>query len=198
MEKKAPVIRRRQYLINKRFQFKYTFLVIIFMFSVAVLTGWTIYHTAWALFGERISKIYPYGRFVYIMKEINFVLLTRLLLITPFVFLMSVLLTHRIAGPQFRITKYLYEMADGNFSSMLKLRKYDELKDIMDAVNAMREGLRKNLKENADLISSMETKLNSIKESYEKGMNEEQTKAMISDFSQYMSTLKDRLLKYQL
>ena len=50
---------------------------------------------------------------------------------------LTVWLTHRIYGPQIAITKFVREVARGNFHVKLRLRAGDEFHDLADDLNQM-------------------------------------------------------------
>lgn len=49
--------------------------------------------------------------------------------------LLFIVLSHRIAGPAFHIQKSLRELANGNLTYQIRLRKKDELRDVAEDVN---------------------------------------------------------------
>jgi signal transduction histidine kinase len=93
--------------------------------------------------GEKLANVYPQGRLVGILKQANFVLFMRLLLITPLVGILAIVLSHRIAGPIFRIKKTLDEIIKGDYSKRLHLRNTDELQDVAESINNLMELLEK-------------------------------------------------------
>ncbi|MFH1790536.1 MAG: methyl-accepting chemotaxis protein [Candidatus Omnitrophota bacterium] len=131
----AKSYRRRQYFISKEFQLKYVGVILLFMFLVAFFSALTIYYTTWMLLGEKLANVYPQGRLALILRHANVVLFWRLIAVTPLVAFGAVFLSHRIAGPIYRIKKDLDSVADGNFALRIRLRKTDELKDVADAIN---------------------------------------------------------------
>ena len=46
---------------------------------------------------------------------------------------MGILVSHRVAGPIYRMIKFLDDVTAGDYSQKLVLRKHDELKDMADA-----------------------------------------------------------------
>jgi nitrogen fixation/metabolism regulation signal transduction histidine kinase len=54
----------------------------------------------------------------------------------------SIIITHRIAGPQVAILAYISELRNGNLDAKRTLRKYDELHPIMDALQDFAEDLK--------------------------------------------------------
>ena len=61
---------RRRYL-TKSFQLKYTVLLVAFMFLIAWLAGYTVYHTALTMLGEKLASVYPQGRLAAILQTVN-------------------------------------------------------------------------------------------------------------------------------
>jgi len=57
------------------------------------------------------------------------------------VFILSILVTHTIAGPVYRMERVAREIGAGNLTGNTKLRPRDELKELADAFNTMTEGL---------------------------------------------------------
>ena len=58
-----------------------------------------------------------------------------------FVFVLSILVTHTIAGPVYRMERIAKEIGQGNLRGQTRLRPRDELKELADAFNIMTEGL---------------------------------------------------------
>ena len=138
--------RRRRYFVDKKFQLKFAGMILLFMFIIAIFSSLTIYYYTWMLLGEKLASIYPQGRLVGILKTANIILFTRLMLITPLVFVLAIILSHRIAGPIFRIKNTLDEVAKGNYRKKLYLRKTDELQDVADSINKLMDTLERKQK----------------------------------------------------
>jgi len=143
----AEKYRRRHYLVEKRFQLKFAGMIIAFMFFVAVFSSLIIYYNIWMILGEKLANVYPQGRLEAILKTANYNLFIRILMITPLVFFLAIVLSHRIAGPIQRFKLTLDEVIKGDYSKRLHLRKTDELKDAADSVNKLIELLERKSKE---------------------------------------------------
>ena len=59
----------------------------------------------------------------------------------PITFLVGVLVTHRIAGPAFRLQQHCLKLARGEEPGPCFLRKDDELHELCDAMNRAFEAL---------------------------------------------------------
>jgi len=139
--------RRRRYLIAKKFQLRFAGMIVFFMVIVAFFSSITMYYYLWVALGEKLANVYPQGRLIGILRTANLALFVRLLLIAPLVFVFAIVLSHRIAGPIYRIRTTLDEILKGDYSKRLFLRKTDELKDIADRINSLIDLLDKKDKE---------------------------------------------------
>jgi len=136
-----PIFRRKRYLIKQGLQFRYIGVVFALVILASIITGYTVFATGWMLLGEKLASVYPQGRLIYVFKAANAALMRNLLLASPFIFLLALISSHKIAGPIYRIEKDMSEIARGNLALRIKLRRGDELQDIADAINAMTEKL---------------------------------------------------------
>lgn len=150
--------RRRNFFIKKELQGKYIFSIFIFVIAGAVLFT--------AVFGllsaDTLTITYKgsnlqVGRTpVVLLKEIIkanwiFVVAGGLLVV-----IVSIFLTHRVAGPLYRFERTLEEMKKGNFTSEIRLRSKDEAKELAEMFNEFNAIFSLQLKEARDLIDLLE------------------------------------------
>lgn len=192
-------IRRKIYLIKTRFQLKYTGLILLFMLIIAVLSGYTVYQTAWRLMGEKLSNVYPQGRLVVIMRTINLTLLYRIALLAPVVAVISILLSHRIAGPLYRIERFLRSVARGDFSERLRLRKRDELKDLAESINVMVDDLKNKVKVLRRQVNMARLELNKMRYVIQKeGIDVSKITENIEELNKNIEKIESQLSQYRL
>jgi methyl-accepting chemotaxis protein len=68
----------------------------------------------------------------------------------------SIFISHKTAGPLYRLKKSIAEITEGNLDVKVRLRKWDDLKDLAEHVNMLAEELRNfvnTLKVDYDLLS---------------------------------------------
>jgi methyl-accepting chemotaxis protein len=196
---KNPFIVRRQYLISKPFQLKYTFMIIVFMFLIAWLAGYTVYYTVFSLLGEKLANVYPQGRLTFIFRTVNLTLFFRILLLLPFVVIISIILSHRIAGPVFRMKQFLSEVARGDLSSMLTLRKRDEFKGLADAINTMTQNLRDVTGENQEIADKLLATLDEMNVTIKQSsLDKDRLSALAKKAGDEIRQLKENLDKHKI
>lgn len=186
-----PVFRRKQYLIKKGLQFKYIGLIFALAILASVVTGYTVFVTGWTLLGEKLANVYPQGRLMYVFKTTNLTLIRNLIFISPLIFVLGLLFSHRIAGPVYRIEKSIYEISKGNLAMKIKLRKGDELWDLADLINTMTENLSNTISLNKDTISKIQKDLGEIKAAISnQPCNSTAVQASINELEEKIKTLR--------
>lgn len=133
--------KRRNYFIEKKFQTKYvlltmlmlltyTFLFVVIIFAPYMLTLYFDYPLAEKADAARVilllhGTIWPW---------IGGVIL--------FFGAISIFVSHKVAGPLFRLKNSLTQITQGDLNVAVKLRRWDDLKDLADHVNTLTEELR--------------------------------------------------------
>ena len=140
------MIRRKRYLVKPGFQLRYAGIILLTIFLASAICVLTTYFSSMSLLGEKLANVYPQGRLVSILKQVNLIIVYRLLFLIPLLAVIGIFLSHRIAGPAYRIERTLREIGKGNLDIHIKLRRHDELVGIANAINDMSSDLRKLLK----------------------------------------------------
>ena len=163
--------RRKQFLVDKGFQLKYTVVVVLIGVLIAGIWGAMFVkanrenseqfimsikvdpeHQAIAdkidekLQGEDVEKLYYLGAFMLGLAVI--------------LALWGVVVTHRVAGPIYIISRYVDQIASGRYPDPRPLRKKDELKEFFIHFNEMLKAIKD--RESSD-IESLGKTLQAIK-----------------------------------
>ncbi len=133
-----PQYKRRNYFINKEFQGRY-----IFNYFLLAAIGSILFIAVFSFFSSNtLSIVYDnYHLQIGLTPGILFkkILSTQWLFIVlggGMVVVVTLILTHRVAGPFYRFEKTLDEMMAGDISKKIILRKKDEGKDLAQKMNA--------------------------------------------------------------
>lgn len=140
--RKMSRIKRKTYIISAKFQVRYILYVLLFLYLGAAIAGYTVYYSMWTTLGERLASVYPRGRLMFIFRQSNMTLLFRLILVSPLFVVIGVVLSHRIAGPVYRIGRYVESLMRGDYSRGLTLRKHDEFKPLAEKMTQLCEKMR--------------------------------------------------------
>ncbi len=136
--------KRRILLINKKFQFKVAFFVVSWMlafmaFFPTIVKGVIdslIQNISRKLDAETLKAIsMAQDEVSRLQSDIERTLLIFLILMTFVMFLIALFLSHRIAGPVYRVQSALTRWSKGTVEQNIKLRQYDHFKELADAYN---------------------------------------------------------------
>ena len=134
------MIRRSKKLIPGSFQLPFvgSFVCVAVLALVLqfLLLGVTVFRTAVALDG-------PGGELaMQIPGMLLEVFAISLVVLLPVLFLVCISITHRVAGPLYRMAKYLTEVLDGTETKPCRIRKADWLHELNDLMNRATAELR--------------------------------------------------------
>ncbi len=159
LESRPPRGRRRQYLVNAAFQWKYAIFVVVIVFCLTVFLTSVLFGV---LFDEARSRVLYYSdptaagapqpTVTFLGAALGFSALVSLAF-----GIWSVFVTHRICGPLSVIQHQIMDLAYGRFPRKRPLRKTDEFKDFYDrfwrAVEVLRAQKQSDLHELAEAIA---------------------------------------------
>jgi len=159
--------KRTRYIVVKEFQLKYVGMILLLVFLTGALCSYVVYYTSMLLMGDKLANVYPQGRLVSIVNTVNVRIALSLILISPLVAVIGIYVSHRIAGPLFRMERFLNGMASGDFSSRLTLRKNDELVPLADGINRVIDSVRGTVESERAHLGRLSASLSSIKHNAE-------------------------------
>jgi methyl-accepting chemotaxis protein len=128
--------RRRRYFIKSGLQMRYLRLVLLAIILPTFLFALCLYYLIFYLMAEQlgIPESIAYN-IIPVLNKINIILLIGLPVISILLLFWGLVISHRIAGPVYRLEQDLKKIAEGDFSLRIKLRKKDELVSIAEGIN---------------------------------------------------------------
>lgn len=143
MSQQERTYKRKQYFIKKNFQFKF-----ILKFCLIILIGTILSMGLLFLFShDTLTSSFQQSRLV--IKNTSLAILPTLIyttlitfgLITLATIVVTLFVSHKIAGPLFRFEKDLKEIEKGDLTKSIKLREKDQTTDLADSLNKMTASL---------------------------------------------------------
>lgn len=136
----------RNYLVNPRFQFKFTVYFIVSGVAVVGILVALIYNKLKMaqdmLASPQASPLALQAQLNTVMFDITTITIVTFVLFTLVSFIYAIIISHRIAGPVVAICKYIDDIKAGDYDTDRTLRQYDELKPIMDKLNDLATSLK--------------------------------------------------------
>lgn len=157
MSSDTPKKRRKILLIDKKFQLKFSFYVCSWIFALSLtfpliiysLFDWIIHYSESYLGADSAPMIEQVRSEVFLnlaFLEVSFVGLT---------FLISMFLSHKIAGPVYKMKKTFKESLLQPLDLPVKFRKGDHFQELADSYNELVSHRKQNKDLNIETLSSV-------------------------------------------
>ena len=136
-------IQRRQLYINKEFQFRFIFkFVLILVLGGVISIGLTLLNTNDSLTTTYMnSKLVIQSTSLAIMPSVIYTTLITTVVIGLVVIMVTLLVSHKIAGPMYRFDKDIKRIANGDLKFRIRIRKGDQFQEMALSLNTMIESL---------------------------------------------------------
>lgn len=134
----AKLERRKRYFIKRELQSRYLKLILVAIILPTFLFSACLYYLIFYLMAEQLGvpESIAYN-LAPVLHKINLILLIGLPLISIAILFWGLVMSHRIAGPVYRLEKDLERIDKGDFSWRIRLRKKDELGSIAEGINKL-------------------------------------------------------------
>jgi methyl-accepting chemotaxis protein len=188
--------KRRNYFIDKKFQTKYILLTLL------LLITYTLLFVAILFIPHLISVASDLPVAEQTQSAKTLLLLhakvwPALGIVIAIMSVLSVFISHKVAGPAYRIKKTLSEIAKGDLSRSIKLRDGDDLQDVAVHINALLDELRgfvSTLSKDSELLTEY---INDLEEQIaSKTISETSGKEMIERFKERRQSIKNALDRF--
>lgn len=130
---------RRNYFIKKKFQVKFISTFVILLIIEALLTAGLILYisnnTITAGYRNSALRVESTARFFFV--PLIFIILIVGIAIGLAAMIVFILLSHRLAGPLYRFEQDLSEVALGDLTKKICIRKTDELNKLKETLNTI-------------------------------------------------------------
>lgn len=191
-----PKRRLRNYLLDPRFQLKYTGMVVLVTVAVAAVLGYFAYDYSRGqtqalsiqmamqpdLAPEVAANLEGWAEDQ--DRKVLMAILGGILILGLTLGLTGIVVTHKVVGPAYKVSKLLREVAAGHIKVESRLRKGDELQNVFEAFAKMVESLRTR---QAEEIAQLEA---AIARAREAGIPEETLRDIIEVRDKMQATLE--------
>jgi len=158
--KANPSNRRRRYIVNSAFQWKYALgvaSVVLVVSSILSCVQFGMLHEQARLRAASPESFYANVTTIILLFGVGFALLTAL-----GVGVWSIVATHRICGPLFILERYLGELGENRIPKVRPLRKKDEFKELFATFTTSMDKLRAQRSQEKETIKAAMQKLEAL------------------------------------
>ncbi|MFA5859159.1 MAG: HAMP domain-containing protein [Elusimicrobiota bacterium] len=141
--------KRKQVVVKHGFQFRYVLFVFLAVLFAGLLISWDVYYTMGRVMFSQVNHPEIYS----MISKVNTQIISKLVLYLLLVIIVSIFVSHKIAGPLYRIEKSSEILGLGDLTHRVKLREGDELKDVAEKLNHMVEQLQTKVGENKNVVA---------------------------------------------
>lgn len=154
---------RKNYFISKSMQSKFAGTILLLVFLITVITACNIYVLG-SFFLSTQATMTEGQTVESMMRHFVTELWPRLLLLVLvnviIVFIVSIMYSHQIAGPAYKLEKSIQRIANGDLTFEIHLRRNDNLKEVAGAINIMLSRFRETIAVARTLSDDIAGKLN--------------------------------------
>jgi len=155
MAQRRPRFYQRTYLIDKSFQLRYVGSVLLLSTVITMLLGYFVYDKAreateiMNITNPELAEMVAWAD-AKLLIYLGLFVLVQALSVT----FVGVMMTHRIAGPVFRLRRNLSDLASGHLKEVGQLRKRDELQALIEPMNDLVNALREEAERDRDVLDA--------------------------------------------
>jgi len=156
----GPKFSRKKYIVAPGSQLKYIGIMLFTVLLSSLCAGIGVYLMLIDVFKKNlpeftVEKMFAGGLF----SQANEFLLLCIPVLVLVVIIISILATHRIAGPEYRLKKVLDSIGKGDFAVNVKLRKGDELQALAVKIEEVNRNISFMIKNQKQMLSRLDIKL---------------------------------------
>jgi len=158
---------RRNYYIDKDFQTKFILkfcsLVAFGSFLTVALICWLAQHSTTV--GIADGRVAVHTTAEYLLPLLLQTVFVQLVVVSLAVIVMTLLFSHKIAGPLYRFKVMLGALGEGDLSKPMRLREGDQLQKVSEAYNEAVEKISEKIRKakNASSLDEVKNTLNTFK-----------------------------------
>lgn len=180
--------KRRIYLVNPKFQLRFTFYICFFVLLASAIYPFMIYSIMETLIEfanshspTEIDGLTEYRNSLILILaicQVGFLLLT---------FAVSIFLTHRVAGPLFKLNKFFTAIKDGGDNGKLYFRKGDYFQEIAENYNQAIAKMKEDYKNDFVYLSEVNSYINNLSM-----VVPDDKKAVVQEISKRLTEMQDK------
>lgn len=153
------LFKRNIFVVNPNFQYKFSFIVCMLVLLSSLLYPATI----WQLF-EKIISLQPDRAMESASHrdQLMLILLVIQLSFIGIVFVGLIFLSHKVAGPMYKLKNHIEGIIDGDTPSNIFFRKGDYFPEMAETINNLMDNMESRQKEDFEYLSEVISYINNL------------------------------------
>jgi len=156
--------RRRKFLINKAYQFKYSLFLIGLILVLFIGIALSTYYLVYPMLSKQFFGAITYTQAKNLANRLILVYFFETVIFIIFVFLLTIIFSHRIIGPVNRFKELVDKIRGGDFSTRIHLREHDEFKGLADSIDELLNKFEEDFNILKEKINELENSAKEVKD----------------------------------
>jgi methyl-accepting chemotaxis protein len=156
--------KRKIILINRNFQLRFSFYVCSWLIILSFIYPLIIFNLIDYFFRYLASD--PMGPALAVLENTRQQIIGLLVLMQgvflTLAFGISIFMSHKVAGPLYKLNQYFQEAMNGNLEQKLSFRKKDYFTELVPSYNAMMDAIRNRIEKKKNAIAITAQKLEAL------------------------------------
>ena len=156
---------RRNYIVEGKMQGKFTLTLLMLIFLISVISFCNLYVIGSFVISNytNLEEANTPGEFIMTAMAVIWPRLILIILVNIIiVIIIGVFYSHQFAGPSFKMERSLREIAAGDLSSKIYLRKSDSLHNVADAINQLIDNFRSVIRKTQELTVQINENISKV------------------------------------
>lgn len=194
------MINRLKLFAGSKFQIKYMIMVLLIVAVSSSVIGGGVYFIIKSEVQSQLTDIAEQTlKSAVIFSEVNSFLLVLIPVLFILIALVSLLLLHKIAGPEYRLEQHLQSMARGDFTFSSEVIKGEELAALVKTLKYTKECLSAMILEERELVNKLLLTANDIlRELDKKELKKEIISKQINELASVLEQLQILMTRYHI
>ncbi len=190
---------RRHLLVEKSLQFKYMIVVLFTILAISGVIVLTVYFTHWSLLSQHHANSQTKTILDEIFRTFNMFLAFEIPLMLLAAAFVSIVVSHKVAGPVYRLQKVASKVAKGDLTCVVRLRHDDELKNLSSAFNSVIDNMHLLVAKDRKLIFELSRVTDTLyTDLKDKKINENEALILIRKLNDLIGELKTLIMQYKI
>lgn len=164
--KGEPIYHRRTILIQPGYQLRVAATVLLCIVGYSLLLGFLLFYPLQQQFAAAASPEQQLWIASQVL-ELHVRFWPSVLVVAVLVAIQSLFVTHRIVGPAYHLRRVMEKLAAGRVETRAHLRRWDRLKDLEGALNALGESLQRKERVRAERAKRLEVSFTGLQKAME-------------------------------
>ncbi|RLD18443.1 MAG: hypothetical protein DRI36_01385 [Caldiserica bacterium] len=156
--------RRRKYLVNKAYQFRYSLFLIFLIMVLFLIVAISTYYLVYPILSKQFLGAITEKQANAVATRLIFFYLIETLIFIIFTLILAILFSHRVVGPVNRFTALVDRIKEGDYSIRIHLREHDEFKKLADSLNELFIKIENDFKKIKEIIEDIRKKAEHIED----------------------------------